>query len=155
MTTKHLLCPVCRLPLAENNRRLVCEGGHSFDISKSGYCNLLRSAKKSTHGDNKEMIRARRDFLSLGYYAFLADAVASAVNGLSPDASLVEQLDTLTPALESALTEYGISASELSAPLLDTAARSILDGVDNRLGDVTADDIASLLSSQGSPSADE
>ena len=80
MNTKHLLCPVCRLPLAENNRRLVCEGGHSFDISKSGYCNLLRSAKKSTHGDNKEMIRARRDFLSLGYYAFLADAVASAVD---------------------------------------------------------------------------
>ena len=92
---------------------------------------------------------------SYGAYRDMLDAVASAVNGLSPDASLVEQLDTLTPALESALTEYGISASELSAPLLDTAARSILDGVDNRLGNVTADDIASLLSSQGSPSADE
>ena len=82
MNTKHLLCPVCRLPLTEDSRRLVCESGHSFDLSKSGYCNLLRASKKSVHGDNKEMIRARRDFLSLGYYAFLADAVATAVSSV-------------------------------------------------------------------------
>ena len=86
---------------------------------------------------------------SYGAYRDMLDAVASAVNHLSPDAPLSEQLEALTPELETALTEYGIAAGELSSPLLDTAAESILDGIGDRLGDVTADDIAALLSAQG------
>lgn len=86
---------------------------------------------------------------SYGAYRDMLDAVASAVNGLSPDAPLSEQLEALTPELETALTEYGIAAGELSSPLLDAAAESILDGIGERLGDVTADDIAALLSAQG------
>lgn len=85
MNTKSLVCPVCRGALGSDSRRLLCENGHSFDLAKSGYCNLLRSVKKSTHGDNRDMIRARRDFLSLGYYGFLADAVASAVSSVFSD----------------------------------------------------------------------
>lgn len=85
MDTKNLVCPICREALSEESRRLLCQNGHSYDLAKSGYCNLLRAVKKSTHGDNREMIRARRDFLSLGYYEFLADAVKTAVASVFSD----------------------------------------------------------------------
>ncbi len=49
--------------------------GHSFDIARQGYVNLLLSSV-STHGDNKDMVLARRSFLSLGHYAPLARTVA-------------------------------------------------------------------------------
>ena len=43
-----LLCPVrnCHLPLARDGRRLVCAGGHSFDVARSGYVNLLQPQDK-------------------------------------------------------------------------------------------------------------
>jgi 23S rRNA (guanine745-N1)-methyltransferase len=39
-----LLCAVrsCHLPLAREGRRFVCPKGHSFDIARSGYINLLQ-----------------------------------------------------------------------------------------------------------------
>lgn len=72
-----LLCPVCGNPLEKDNNRFHCIKGHSFDISSSGYVNLLLSGGKASgiHGDSKEMVRARQDFLSKGYYSFLSDEV--------------------------------------------------------------------------------
>lgn len=92
---------------------------------------------------------------NFGAYRDMLGAVASAVNGLSPDATLSEQLEELTPALESALSDYGIHADELSVPLLETAAETVLDGVGDRFGSITADDIAALISGQGAPSIGE
>jgi 23S rRNA (guanine(745)-N(1))-methyltransferase RlmA-like protein len=39
-----LICPVrgCHLPLMRQERRLLCERGHSFDVARSGYINLLQ-----------------------------------------------------------------------------------------------------------------
>ena len=85
MVFSHLICPVCGTPLSEDGRRLLCEQRHSFDLAKSGYCNLLPPSGKHVHGDNKEMIRARRDFLECGAYSFLADAVADAVRAVFPE----------------------------------------------------------------------
>ncbi len=48
--------------------------GHSYDISKYGYVNLLLSSG-GVHGDNREMILARRDFLSTNLYQPLCDAI--------------------------------------------------------------------------------
>ena len=78
MKYRSLLCPVCREALALSERSLVCPHRHSFDLAKSGYVNLLRNLSRGDHGDNKEMIRARRDFLDTDTYAFLADAVTKA-----------------------------------------------------------------------------
>lgn len=69
-------CPVCGKPLSEINRALRCPASHSFDIAASGYVNLLRAQSARVHGDDREMVRARRDFLARGYYSPLADAVA-------------------------------------------------------------------------------
>lgn len=71
-------CPVCGGALAADGGALRCEKRHAFDLSASGYTNLLPANK--THGkvpgDSKEMVRARRDFLAQGYYACLLSEIA-------------------------------------------------------------------------------
>ena len=64
------VCPVCKKELVSNGKSFICENGHCFDISKFGYVNLLMSSKSSAkrHGDDRLMVRARRDFLDKGYY---------------------------------------------------------------------------------------
>ena len=73
------LCPKCRKKLHKRDGCAVCDGGHSYDRCKAGYYNLYLSNKSSVHGDNKDMVLARRDFLSRDFYRPLADAVAGAV----------------------------------------------------------------------------
>ncbi len=71
------ICPVCKKQISEEEKNYKCENGHCFDKSKFGYVNLLQSQKSSAkrHGDDRLMVRARRDFLSVGYYGFLRDAL--------------------------------------------------------------------------------
>ncbi len=67
-----LICPVCGKALTFLERTARCENGHSFDIAKEGYVNLLRSNRAGDLiGDDKLSARARRDFLNKGYYAVL------------------------------------------------------------------------------------
>lgn len=70
-----LACPVCALPLARAERKYTCPKGHSFDLSRQGYVNLLLSKGAAVHGDNAMMIASRRRFLAAGYYAPLAEAL--------------------------------------------------------------------------------
>ncbi len=69
------VCPVCGGELQQVGNSLKCSLSHNFDISKFGYVNLLMSSKSSAkrHGDDRLMVRARRDFLDKGYYKFLCD----------------------------------------------------------------------------------
>ncbi len=80
-------CPVCKNELTEYEKLYKCENGHCFDKSKFGYVNLLQSQKSSAkrHGDDRLMVRARRDFLSKGYYGFLMDAVCEICKKYLPD----------------------------------------------------------------------
>ena len=67
------ICPKCRCDLALTGEKVKkCKNGHSFDRAREGYYNLLLSQSGGTHGDNAEMVRARREFLSYGYYEPLA-----------------------------------------------------------------------------------
>ena len=63
-------CPNCMAPLSRQQNRMVCPTGHSFDMARSGYVNLLLSQQISQkhHGDDKCMVRARSAFLAGGYY---------------------------------------------------------------------------------------
>ena len=72
------ICPKCGAVLLTEGRTLRCPSGHSYDISKEGYVNLLLSAG-GIHGDSREMVEARRRFLSTGAYEPLRDAVAELV----------------------------------------------------------------------------
>lgn len=79
-----LACPVCGCPLVSGERTYTCEHRHSFDIARQGYVNLLVGKGASVHGDNAEMIAARRHFLSRGYYAPLANALEDAIKAYAP-----------------------------------------------------------------------
>jgi len=58
-----------------------CASGHSFDIASQGYTNLLPVQNKRSRdpGDSKEMVAARRRFLTAGFYQPIAAAVSRAV----------------------------------------------------------------------------
>ena len=70
------VCPKCKCALTIHpDGRAVCENRHSFDRSREGYYNLLLTSTGGTHGDNREMVLARRDFLDTGAYLPLADKI--------------------------------------------------------------------------------
>ncbi len=73
------ICPVCSGKLAVLGKSYVCQKNHCFDMAKSGYVNFLTAKHGAVHGDNKFMLRARRDFLEKGYYSPLREAVCKTV----------------------------------------------------------------------------
>lgn len=74
-----LLCPVCKDKLIKDdyNKTYKCNNNHTYDISKEGYVNLLISNQKRSKnpGDSKDMVLARIEFLSKGYYQVLSDKI--------------------------------------------------------------------------------
>lgn len=88
-----ILCPVCGSVLNRQERSLRCHRGHSFDIARQGYVNLLPvSQKHSLHpGDTKEQVASRRAFLDCGHYAPIARAVAQAAGDYcAPGAQILD-----------------------------------------------------------------
>lgn len=79
-----LCCPVCNQILNLDQRRYVCPVGHSFDLAKEGYVNLLPANQKHSHdpGDTKEMVLSRRAFLQAGHYKPFAEKLGELVRGL-------------------------------------------------------------------------
>jgi 23S rRNA (guanine745-N1)-methyltransferase len=75
-------CPSCSSVLLLDNKAWACTNGHSYDVAKEGYVNLLLvQHKNSKHpGDNKEMVNGRRAFLEQGHYQPLADSISNIFN---------------------------------------------------------------------------
>jgi 23S rRNA (guanine745-N1)-methyltransferase len=74
-----LRCPLCGGSLERAPGCLRCAAGHSYDLARAGYVNLLPPGKKNNAktGDEKEMIRARSEFLRRGFYDPIDEALAS------------------------------------------------------------------------------
>ena len=72
-----LLCPVCGAALNRVEKTWRCAVGHSFDIARQGYVNLLPVQQKhSLHpGDTREQVASRREFLKAGFYEPIADTL--------------------------------------------------------------------------------
>lgn len=85
-----LTCPVCRDSLSGMDGMLRCGNGHSFDVARQGYVNLLAGTgtAKAGSADTAAMVADRAEFLAAGHYRPLAGAVASLVDtgGLVVDA---------------------------------------------------------------------
>ena len=116
------LCPVCGERLKVDGRSCLCKNRHCFDIARDGYINLAtRHTASGDHGDNREMIRARRDFLSIGHYAHLMDTLAdlalihTPVMGVVLDAGAGEC--SYTERIAHALASAGRSARVLGVDL--------------------------------------
>ncbi len=87
------ICPVCKHKLNKSESQYVCTQGHSFDVSKDGYVNLLMSQQSSAkrHGDDKLMVRSRRDFLEKGFYKSLSNKLCETVkNYVNPHSVIVD-----------------------------------------------------------------
>ena len=81
-----LLCPVCGEPMEQGSAVWHCTRGHSFDVARQGYVNLLPvSQKHSLHpGDTKSQVAARKRFLDSGHYAPIAAAVKEILHREAP-----------------------------------------------------------------------
>ncbi len=68
-------CPVCGSVLRQGEAQYHCQHGHTFDIARQGYVNLLLPHLKGIGGpgDSREMLQSRREFLRKEYYAPFAD----------------------------------------------------------------------------------
>jgi 23S rRNA (guanine745-N1)-methyltransferase len=75
-----LLCPVrdCHLALAREELRLICPRGHSFDVARSGYVNLLQPQERRSKnpGDTAAALAARRRLHDLGATEPMLHAIA-------------------------------------------------------------------------------
>jgi 23S rRNA (guanine745-N1)-methyltransferase len=69
----------CRTPLTLDARRAICERGHSFDVARSGYLNLLQPQDRRSRvpGDSAEAVAARRRFLDRGFAKPILDAIVA------------------------------------------------------------------------------
>lgn len=87
-------CPVCGEKLIQVDKCLKCERGHSFDIARQGYVNLLLSQSSSSkrHGDDRLMVGARSDFLDKGYYDNLVAAVIENLRNFCSDDMTIADL---------------------------------------------------------------
>ena len=73
----NFVCPKCSGKLnISSTGAAVCENGHCYDRSKYGYYNLLMSNEGGVHGDNQQMVKARRTFLESGNYLPLREELA-------------------------------------------------------------------------------
>ena len=86
-TFHHLACPLDGEPLTRMERQLLCPQGHSFDLARQGYANLLPVQHKKSRepGDSKAMVAARSAFLDSGLYAAIAARLVATALTLLPE----------------------------------------------------------------------
>jgi 23S rRNA (guanine745-N1)-methyltransferase len=86
------LCSVrdCHLPLVREERRLVCARGHSFDVARSGYINLLQPQDRRSKqpGDTAAAVAGRRRLHDLGITGPLLNGIAGMLAVTSSDVVL-------------------------------------------------------------------
>ncbi len=86
VTPAPLACSVrdCHEPLQRAGRAWVCASGHSYDIARSGYVNLLQPQDRRSPdaGDSREAVEARATLLAQGAGRAAIEAVVSQAQAL-------------------------------------------------------------------------
>ncbi len=131
-------CPVCSRPLAGEGGCLKCAAGHSYDIARGGWVNLLiqRQSGSKRHGDDAMMVRARSEFLGAGHYSPLLEQMWAML-----EERVVQDMHILDAGcgegwylrgLLEKLAEAGLTAQalgiDISRDAVKAAARSCPDG---------------------------
>jgi len=85
-----VLCPICGKPLTQGQARWFCGKGHSFDVARQGYVNLLPVSQKHSKrpGDTREQVAARREFLDSGVYLPVAETLRELAGAARPHTML-------------------------------------------------------------------
>ena len=123
-----LLCPVrnCHMALERAERRLFCPKGHSFDVARSGYVNLLQpQERRSKHpGDTVAAVAARRRLHDRGVTGPLLDGIAEMLaarpSDVVLDAGCGDGFYLGTLAGQTGFDAHGV---DISTPAVDAAAR--------------------------------
>ena len=123
-----LLCTVrgCHMVLVREERRVICPRGHSFDVARSGYINLLQPQDRRSKqpGDMPAAVAARRRLHDLGVSQPLLGAILEGLGASRKDAVLDAgcgdgfYLGSL--ARESGCDAHGV---DISIPAVQAAAR--------------------------------
>jgi 23S rRNA (guanine745-N1)-methyltransferase len=71
-----LRCPVCAAGLARHDHELRCPAGHTFDIARQGYVNLLLG-RAPAGADTPQMVAARAALFDAGHLAAVTDALVA------------------------------------------------------------------------------
>lgn len=150
-----LRCPVrnCLLELIRDQTRVVCARGHSFDIARSGYINLLQpQERRAAHpGDSAAAVAARRRLHDRGITEPLRMAISQAVRASASDTVLdagcgdgfylgglqsetgcqAHGVDISTPAIEAAARRYPecewvVANADRALPYTDGSFRILL-----------------------------
>jgi 23S rRNA (guanine745-N1)-methyltransferase len=86
LTRSVLACSVrgCGLPLDRDAHAFVCSRGHSYDVARSGYVNLLQPQDRRSRaaGDSADALDARARLLEAGVGRALLDAVVERASRL-------------------------------------------------------------------------
>jgi len=83
-----LICPVCGADVALAGAALRCTNGHTFDVARQGYVNLMPGGARPGTADTPDMVAARAAFLETGHYHPLAAALAALASVAEPDVVL-------------------------------------------------------------------
>ncbi|MBR2831508.1 MAG: methyltransferase domain-containing protein [Oscillospiraceae bacterium] len=128
-------CPLCGAGLIREARRYRCPADHSFDVAREGYVDLLPVNRRHSRspGDDREMVDARRRFLSGGWYGPLREALCRLAGASEAERPVL--LDAgcgegyYTQALSALVTERGGAAAgvDLSKTAAKRAARLCRD----------------------------
>ena len=114
----------CGLPLERRLRTWVCPDGHTYDVARAGYVNLLQpqDRRSPVAGDSSEAIDARARLLAAGVGRTILDGfVARAASLELADGAVVAELGAGTGdalgalAADRAVTGVGIDLSTAAA----------------------------------------
>ncbi len=91
----NLACPIDGKKLEQIGRQYTCNNGHTFDIARQGYVNLLPVQHKRSKqpGDSKAMVLARMHFLNTSIYDNIASKLIETVSGLIIDDKSLDDKD--------------------------------------------------------------
>jgi len=123
-----LLCPVrdCHLALLREGRRVLCPRGHSFDVARSGYINLLQPQERRSKqpGDTAAAVAGRRRLHDRGVTEPLLHAIAEIMvaspSDIVLDAGCGDGFYLGTLARQAGFEAHGL---DISVPAVDAAAR--------------------------------
>jgi 23S rRNA (guanine745-N1)-methyltransferase len=132
----NLCCTLCAQAFVNFNNPLRCPNGHSFDVARQGYINLLpvQHKKSKQPGDSKEMVVARQRFLDSDVYEPITNLLIKTVLAQMPkdksftlfDAGCGDgyYLDRLTAALQQEKDgEASLIGLDISKPAIIAAAK--------------------------------
>jgi 23S rRNA (guanine745-N1)-methyltransferase len=114
------------LELVREARRLFCSRGHSFDIARSGYINLLqpRERRSKQPGDTLAAVAGRRRLHDLGVMQAMLSGIAETIAASSSDVVLDAGCgDGFYLGTLSGQTGFDAHGIDISVPAIEAAAR--------------------------------